>query len=82
LSGVRVSSARGSCAGPERDQAGSGEPGASNQLEHAPSVQQTGQVVVEAAIMVLQVLFSVVDAHHDQLFPDGMVWLQAICGQG
>ena len=54
---------------PERDQTGPSESDASYQLEHAAPVQQTWQIVVEAAIMVLQVFFSVVDPHHDQLFP-------------
>ncbi|HEX7210266.1 MAG TPA: hypothetical protein VF241_05055 [Propionibacteriaceae bacterium] len=64
LSGVAIRRA-----GPKRDHAGPGKAGASYQLEQAAPVQQTWQIVVEAAIMVLQVFFSVVDPHHDQLFP-------------
>src|SRR6476620_3245904 len=63
LSGVAIRRA-----GLERDQAGPSKAGASYQLEHAAPVQQTWQIVVEAAIMVLQVFFSVVAQHHDQLF--------------
>jgi hypothetical protein len=56
-------------AGAERHQTRPSESDASYQLEHAAPVQQTWQIVVEAAMMVLQVFFSMVDPHHDQLFP-------------
>ena len=42
-------------AGPERDQTVTGKSDAGYQLEHAAPVQQPWQIVVEAAIMVLQV---------------------------
>jgi hypothetical protein len=64
--GACLATGCGAVTGPKRDQTGAREPNTGNQLEHASPVQQPWQVVVQATIMVLEIRFVVVDAHHDQ----------------
>jgi len=46
-------------------------------------VQQPGQVVIQSTIMVFQILLTVIDPHHDQLFPRSeFACLMAIWAQG
>jgi hypothetical protein len=83
LRGARVRVGRGIRTCPEGDQAGSCQPGARHQLEHSSPVQQPGEIVVEATIMVLEIGFLVAYPHHDQLFARSeFAWLMTIFAPG